>query len=76
MKGIAYIKKDGSKGTAVDRFEFDLDKGKIFFILSQSYRGIYKEEHKSEKERVKFKLAEQQEQTPWWKYPTQERVRL
>ena len=42
MKGIAYIKKDGSKGTAVDRFEFDLDKGKIFFILSQSYRGIYK----------------------------------
>ncbi|MCL0081026.1 S-layer homology domain-containing protein, partial [Peptococcaceae bacterium] len=39
LRGLAYIQQNGQPGTAVDWLELDLQKGKIFFILSQSHGG-------------------------------------
>jgi hypothetical protein len=84
-RGLTYVRRSGLPGVAMDRLEVDLESGKIFSYLSESYG--YRVAPTTNP--VTIQTGDQTIQpvllsqtptrpagVPWWKEPTQKRVRV
>lgn len=85
-RGLAYVQRGGLPGVAVDLLEVDLEAGKIFSYLSESYGyrvappanpvTIQTGGQRSIQPVLLSQKLDRPADVPWWKKPTQKRVRV
>jgi hypothetical protein len=84
-RGLTYVRRSGLPGVAVDRLEVDLQSGKIFSYLSESYGYrvappanpvIIQTGDRTVQPVLLSQTPTRPAGVPWWKEPTQKRVRV
>lgn len=83
-RGRAYIKSNGTPGTAVDNLEIELSYGKIFGALASQYSGNKEEDKTASKDRYKllasrdknFDLLAAKEGEQWYKTAEKKKVKV